>query len=385
MQNRRIISVSSIAPSDASVMLLGDGLHIHPDVLFSSGGSILGCGVQGSGKTSIMVRILEQAARFHIPMCVWDLEGDLISSVGEMPRGVIGSRTDCPSARDIVKLGLQCVFDLSTWGISMDVKGDFVSRMVNTLYNVVDALPPSQRTPIILGLDECALWLPQRRGEVFSAEIYKALAESWHLVATTGRKRGLVPVLFAQKISEVNKMVLSPGTTILGRQTVHVDQKRYLDYVERRDGDAFCYMTDRQLCQYFSSLQPGTAIVKLANGEQRVVKFYQRASQHISHTPTTQAALNRYANLSFKPARFGAYIGDDEQEQVNEPSAMEQTSATKQTPVDNPHECARRTCHEQATHVYPYNALRATAQGKQVEERYQYLCSKHSNRQCKPL
>jgi hypothetical protein len=313
-----------------------------------------------------MVRILEEAARFHIPMCIWDLEGDLLSSVSQFPRGVIGVQTDCPSAKDIVKLGLQCVFDLSTWGLSMDAKGDFVSRMVHALYNAVDALPPSQRTPIILGLDECALWLPQRRAEVFSAGTYKALAESWHLVATTGRKRGLVPVLFTQKISEVNKMVLSPGTFILGRQTVHVDQKRYLDYIERRDGEAFCYMSDRQLCQYFSSLQPGTAIVKLSTGEQRIVTFYERTSQHISHTPKVSSAMSRYSALSFNPnMRFGADMEESAPPAKRKPAPVALTASSK-------HLCSK--CGAPATHVVNYSSGRRG-----------YSCAEHASRQCKPL
>ena len=388
MQNRQLVSLHSVplqsSPVDRDVMVLADNLRVHPDVLIGNGNGIFGSGVQGSGKTGILVRILEQASQFHIPMVVFDREGDILPAIERFPRGVMGTSSNCPTAKDVVRSGLQVVYDLSTWQ-SMDDKGQFIAHMVNSLYKAVDALPVSHRTPCLIALDEAALFLPQRRGEVFSTDTYKSMADSFHAVATTGRKRGLTPVLFTQKISEINKLVLSPGTYVMGRQTVHTDLKRYMDYIERTD--IFSYMTERQICQFVSTLTPGRAIVKLANGEQHICQFYERESVHISHTPTTQAALNRYANLSFKPARFGAYIGD-EQEQVDEPepiSAMEQTSATKQVPVDNPHECARRTCHERATHVYAYNALRATAQGKQVEERYQYLCTKHSNRQCKPL
>jgi len=135
------------------------------------------------------------------------------------------------------------------------------------------------------------------------------MADAFHNVATTGRKRGLTPVLFTQKISEVNKLVLSPGTYVMLKQVVHTDLKRYLDYIERED--IFSYMTERQICQFVSSLQPGRAIVKIANSEQKIVQFYERESQHISHTPQVQAALNRYSALPFKPASFGAYIEDE--------------------------------------------------------------------------
>ena len=292
-------------------MILADNLRIHPDILIGNGNGIFGSGVQGSGKTGILVRILEQAARFHVPMVVFDREGDLLSAVQLFPRGVIGAYQNCPTAKDIISGGLQVVYDLSTWQ-SMDDRGSFIASMVNSLYRVVDGLPVSHRTPCLIGLDEAALFLPQRRGEVFSVEVYKAMADAFHNVATTGRKRGLTPVLFTQKISEVLKICLSPGTYIMLKQVVHTDLKRYLDYIEHED--IFSYMTERQICQFVASLQPGRAIVKLANSEQRIVQFYERESIHTSHTPQVQAALNRYSALPFKPANFGAYIGDEDED-----------------------------------------------------------------------
>jgi hypothetical protein len=358
-------SLTQYAP-DYDVMVLADNLRIHPDVLIGNGNGIFCSGLPGTGKTGILVRILEQASRFHVPMVVFDCEGDLLSAVEKFPRGVIGTLQNCPTAKDVIKGGLQVIYDLSTWP-TMDERGSFIAYMVNSLYKVVDGVPVSHRTPCLIALDEAALFLPQRRGEVFSIEVYKAMADAFHNVATTGRKRGLTPVLFVQKLSEIAKTVLSPGTYILLKQVVHTDLKRYLDYIERED--VFSYMTERQICSFVSSLQPGRAIVKLANGEQHICQFYPRESVHLSHTPTTQAALNRYANLSFKPANFGAYLAEDESDEAV-------------VPVE---ECSRRTCHAPATYVYAYNALRATAKGALAEEKYQYFCSEHSNKQCTPL
>src|SRR5205807_4577122 len=269
MHNRQLHTIhpssSAIPAIDNDTMILADNLRIHPDILIGNGNGIFGSGIQGSGKTGILVRILEQAARFHVPMMVFDREGDLLSAASLFPRGVIGTYQNCPTAKDIISGELQVVYDLSTWQ-GMDERGSFVANMVNSLYRVVDALPVSHRTPCLIALDEAALFLPQRRGEVFSVDVYKAMADAFHNVATTGRKRGLTPVLFTQKISEVNKLVLSPGTYIMLKQVVHTDLKRYLDYIERTD--IFQYMTDRQICQFVNSLQQGRAIVKLANGEQ---------------------------------------------------------------------------------------------------------------------
>ena len=315
MQNRQIHSLSLVplqaSISDNNVLVLADNLRVHPDVIIGNGNGVFGSGVQGSGKTGILVRILEQAANFHVPMVIFDREGDILPAVERFPRGIVGTYQNCPSARDVVKNGLQVIYDLSTWQ-SMDDRGNFIASTVNALYKVVDGLPVSHRTPCLIALDEAALFLPQRRGEIFSEDVTRTMINAFHNVATTGRKRGLTPVLFTQKISEINKLVLSPGTYIMGRQTVHTDLKRYLDYIERED--ILSYMTDRQICQFISSLTPGRAIVKLANGEQQICQFYPRESVHLSHTPTTQAALNRYAGLSYKPASFGAYLPDEDEE-----------------------------------------------------------------------
>jgi DNA helicase HerA-like ATPase len=205
MHNRQLHSLSSVplqsVAADQTVLVLADNLRIPPDVLIGNGNGIFGSGVQGSGKTGILVRILEQAAQFHVPMVIFDREGDIIPAVERFPRGIIGTFSNCPSAKDIIKGGLQVIYDLSSWP-TMDERGLFIAYMVNSLYKIVDGLPVSHRTPCLIGLDEAALFLPQRRGEVFSVEVYKAMADAFHNVATTGRKRGLTPVLFTQKISE---------------------------------------------------------------------------------------------------------------------------------------------------------------------------------------
>ena len=164
-------------------------------------------------------------------------------------------------------------------------------------------------------LDEASLFAPQIRGQTFSKELYKELLESFHCIATMGRKYGLTPLLFTQKIGEIAKTVLAPGNFIILKQTVHSDLKRCLDYVEKTG--IFNYMSEKQIMSYIASLSPGEGIVRLSTGEQKICSFYQRDSVHISHTPTTQAALNRYGNLSFDPGMsFGADVDEDDEESL---------------------------------------------------------------------
>ena len=124
MNNRHLHSLHPPSPQDDNVLVLADNLRIHPDVLIGNGNGIFASGVQGSGKTGILVRILEQASLFHVPIVCFDREGDLLSAAALMPRGVIGTYDNCPSARDVIRDGLQVIYDLSTWG-SMDERGEF--------------------------------------------------------------------------------------------------------------------------------------------------------------------------------------------------------------------------------------------------------------------
>jgi hypothetical protein len=148
MQRRQAFQTvpRSATIADDNLMVLGDNLRVHPDILIGNGNGIFASGVQGTGKTGIMVRILEQASQFHVPMVVFDREGDILPAVERFPRGVIGAYQNCPTAKDIIRGGLQVIYDLSTWP-TMDEKGSFIASMVNSLYSVVDGLPVSHRTP----------------------------------------------------------------------------------------------------------------------------------------------------------------------------------------------------------------------------------------------
>lgn len=373
--------ISAPTTSDQEAMVLGDNLRVHPDILIGNGNGIFISGVQGSGKTGIFARVLEQAARFHVPMVVFDMEGDITPTVQLFPRGIIATRTNCPSARDVLKGGLQVVYDLSSWH-SMDEKGSFIARLVNGLFQVSDTRAIEQRTPCLIGLDEAALFVPQKRGDTFSTEIYRGMHDAFHLIATMGRKRGLTPVLCSQKLSEVAKTVLSPGTYIMLRQVVHTDLKRYLDYIER--SDIFQYMSERQICQFVSSLQPGRAIVKLANGEQKIVQFYERDSVHISHTPRVQAAFNLYGSQPFNAnVRYGADIDGIDQEPTKPLTKKERT--TQKAPdkrvakKDTRPRC--EFCKKLATHKTTHRELQKRTSGHvSVKSNYTYQCATHAHK-----
>lgn len=274
-----VLSPNGACPAEGSIMDLGPGFTLSPDALIGNG--VAGFGAPDSGKTGILVRLLEQAARFHIPIAAFDKEGDLTSAVSTFPRGVVGTYTNCPTACDILAPdgGLQVVYDLSTWP-QIEQAGQMIATLVQELLTQTSKLPYHDRVPVLIALDEAAYWLPQRRGQYLTPATFAVLHDAFHTLAITGRKRGLTPLLFAQKISEVSKTVLAPGCYIFLRQTVDTDLKRYMGYL-LTTGD----FTERQFKQRLATLPAGRAIVKPPNGTQKLVTFHERESIHLSHTP----------------------------------------------------------------------------------------------------
>jgi hypothetical protein len=293
---------------------LAPNLVVDPDVLLSNGNGIFCAGTQGTGKTIIAKLIMEQIAqKVFAPIVAFDKEEDLKSVIKFFPRGIIGTFRNCPTAQDIYGDGLQVVYDLSTWP-NMDMAGSMIARTVRQLMREANTTPFHLRVPSLVVLDEASYWLPQNRKiSSLADETLSSLHNAFEALASRGRKRGLVPTLFTQKFSHIAKDVLSPGTYILMKQIVHTEQQRYLDYI--LPVSEFRYFTDRQKRQRVADLVPGEAIVKLATGEQIVALLNECQSEHVAHTPTSQAARNRYEHLKFEQKTYGSYIEDDEEEE----------------------------------------------------------------------
>ena len=89
------------------------------------------------------------------------------------------------------------------------------------------------------------------------------------------------------------------------RATQDNDLDRYLSYLQRGD------LTPQEIKARIAAFKTGQAIITLPGGAQRTVRFHQRQSEHISHTPKVQAALNKYAHMPFNAAmRFEAHTAD---------------------------------------------------------------------------
>ena len=273
-------------------MDLAQNLQLDVDTVV--GQQIAVFGLPGSGKTNFGALFCEQLGQFLTPMAIFDKESDWTSITSALPRGIVATRENCPTGYDILELGLQVVYDLASWE-DQELAAQVILTTVEQMMQWSEARPSHERVPALIVLDESARWLPQKRGTFLSEETYKALHTCFASLSSTGRKRGLTPMYLNPKMSELNKDVLLPGMHVFFKATSHTDLDVCLEYIHSGD------LTTAQLKNRIRALTPGKAIVRLPSGAQKLVTFHRRKSEHVSHTPGIQAAINRYERIPFNP------------------------------------------------------------------------------------
>src|SRR6266702_2265498 len=198
-------------------------------------------GIPGSGKTVTLALFLEQyITQFHLAVVIFDIAGDWKSIVedGICPRGLIALPEAMPSMAHVVKRRMQVVIDLQQCRrsgeafINYELAGQLIAKTIKDLMNAQSAIDPHKRLPCLIGLDETHLWAPQNPPSYLSPVTAQDLLDTLTVVATTGRKYGVVPFFAAQRIPKVHKDVIAGcETRIFGKADLDNDIKRYREYV----------------------------------------------------------------------------------------------------------------------------------------------------------
>lgn len=279
------------APTSPTEVVLSNKLVFPPDLLIGSGVAVFG--VPGAGKTNVGALLLEQFGKFYLPMAVFDIEHEYVSLASHLPRCIVATPDNCPSGRDILDYGLQVVYDLQEW--EPESAAHLICSTIDDMMQWSEQRPTSDRVPAIVFVDEASYWVPERNGSHLEKETFKLLRDTFSQLGSRGRKRGLTPIVLNQRISTLSKSILGyVQCYILMKQSLDVDLKRYLEYVHSN-------LADREMKDRIAHFGKGRAIVKLPNGRQANTVFHQRQSQHVSHTPVAQAAINKYAAMPFNP------------------------------------------------------------------------------------
>lgn len=271
-------------------LLLAD--NFQPDANDPLATGVFLVGIPGSGKTVTLALFLEQyIKRFHLPAVVFDIVGDLKSIVEDgriCPRGLVATADALPSMVQVVRYRMQVIVDLQQCRrpgeafLNYGLAGQLIARTLKELMNAQSAIDPSLRLPCLVGLDETHIWAPQNPPSYLSPMTAKDLLDTLTVVATTGRKYGVVPLFAAQRIPKVHKDIIAGcETRLLGKADLDNDIKRYREYISPD------VISDRGIRQL-----PRGCMVVCMHGKQLIVQFYQRESRHISHTPGVTQALD---------------------------------------------------------------------------------------------
>jgi hypothetical protein len=268
--------------------------NFQPDAEVPLATGVFFSAMPGSGKTVAMARFLEQYILLCALACViFCLEGDLRSIVesGLCPRGLIVGPNDMPSMAYVVKHRVQLVVDLQQCRnpgeefVNYERAGQLIARTIKELLNAQAAIKAAtSKTPLpcLLALDETQTWGPQNPPSYLDGKTYKDLLDTLIVVATRGRKYGVVPFLAAQRIARVHKDIIAGcEMRVLGKTDLDTDITRYREYVSRE------VFSD----QGIRSLSKGQMIVCM-NGKRVIVQFKNRQSQHMSHSPHLTGVLN---------------------------------------------------------------------------------------------
>ena len=145
--------------------------------------------------------------------------------------------------------------------------------------------PNRDRVPVLVFTDEAGYWLPQSLSMSYlDARVQAALTRANLEMVTMGRKRGVIPAYFTQRIADFDKRIAAQADLyILMRQRQDVDINRYKEYI----GDE---------AKQAASFGVGEGMVILPSGERFLTTFYERASQHVSNTPKAETAMRRFGN-----------------------------------------------------------------------------------------
>jgi hypothetical protein len=149
--------------------------------------------------------------------------------------------------------------------------------LVNELIEYTSSQNPNDRLPCPVFLDEGQYWLPEESISYLSKDARKSLLDTFGVLLNTGRKRGLTPFIFTQRIAQVDKSVISMGVQIFMRQVIDTDHRRCMEYIRSE------MVKDKK---DLATLSEGEAFVCLPKGIQLRTQFKERISIHLSHAPT---------------------------------------------------------------------------------------------------
>jgi hypothetical protein len=208
-------------------------------------------GTRRSGKSTLLLALIEEMARYGLPFVLFDTMGECSGLVSRnylmRPRlaGNIAAMAIPEAARSllanvtlnnayncgqmVMKHGLQLVVHLKSY--NDDEAAIIMTEIVDGINDWQEARPNRERPPMMFFLSEGQKWFPQNRQDKapdISSETQGLLEDAFvGKVVERGGKNGLGLVVETQRYSRLNKNLLQSFWKFYLRQSEEIDLARY--------------------------------------------------------------------------------------------------------------------------------------------------------------
>src|SRR6266516_3485782 len=186
-------------------------------------------GIRRSGKSTLLLALVEELARYGLPFVLFDTQGEYSGLVSPKflrnPRlaGNVEQMSDTPDAA-LPYLANLTGYDDNTAALIM-------SEIVDGVNDWQESRPNDKRIPFTFGIDEGQKWFPQDKSDR-SPDIEPAtqaiLDKAFNgTVVARGGKNGLGLIVATQRYSQLNKKLLQSQWKFYLQQTEEIDLARY--------------------------------------------------------------------------------------------------------------------------------------------------------------
>jgi hypothetical protein len=292
-----------------------------PDVTTLIGAMALLIGMRRSGKSNATAVLIEELARWLLPMVIFDTmdEHRGLLDTRFLRRGVHAGSMDLLQekhdlknyvpidiegayafGKSVMEGSLQVVVNLASF--DDETAGKVMSEVIDGINDWEQARPNKQRVPVIVVLEEAPKWLPQNLGDSSVSKATQALLHQafFGIVVARGGKNGFGLIATAQRYSMLNKHLLQPLWQLLFFQKAENDVDRYMKLGLPRGATM--------------SLQQGECFIFGPTVLGFRTRIRQRYSEHMGHTPGIDALIAHNAGMMPVPVVLNrSFAGGNEQ------------------------------------------------------------------------
>jgi len=262
-------------------------------------------GRSGSGKTTVLRRILEESHP-HVQQIIIDPEGEFYTLRERYDYVIAGKGGDCAAeprsakllARRLLELGVSAICDL------YELKPTERIRFVRLFCEELIEAPRSiRKRPVLAVIDEAQMFAPEK-GQAESLDAVRDLN-------ARGRKRGVRPIFATQRLAKLAKDCADLGNKLIGATGLDLDQQRAGDDLGFSKAERLVLrdLPRGVFYAYGPALTPGVTRITVAGTRTQNPPTGHDLAAPAQPTPKIRALLSKVTDL---PAEAAADARDNE-------------------------------------------------------------------------